>query len=392
MMLTTSRPEIELLLLCARPYLDTKHTETLCKHLRDNLDWEAIMRLSRQHAVRPMLYRHLKTLGPQVMPQAVWDDVERQFHRHVRRNLVMTKELVRLLNLFEAQGIPAIPYKGPALATAVYGDVAWRQFGDLDILVKRRDVLTVKALLLDQGYQPEFALTPSQERAYLRSSCEYNFRDRTKGIHLEIHWRIVRPYLTYSLDTDRLWDQLEPVHVAGHVMQSLGLEDLLLILSIHGSKHQWERLGWIGDVAQLLCHRRELQWDVLMARAKQLGAVRSLGLGLFLAHDLLGAMLPTAIRQWIEADSMVKSLAAEVCEQLFETPPHSPRGLDYHTFGLNLRERWWDRMVYRCRLPGALTVEDLTFVSLPPYLSGLYYGMRPVRLFAKYKDQLFRPS
>ena len=33
-----------------------------------------------------------------------------------------------------------IVYKGPALATALYGNVALRTFGDLDLLIREKDI------------------------------------------------------------------------------------------------------------------------------------------------------------------------------------------------------------------------------------------------------------
>ncbi len=386
--MTIHRPELELLLACARTPLQSGNTDAIRMQLSSPLDWNEVLRLARQHAVLPLLYHHLKTLGPQMLPQAAWNRLSNRFRANLSHNLFMTAELLKILRMLEAHGIAAIPYKGPALAAAVYGDVALRQFGDLDILVRQCDVLNVKALLLNHGYQPAFTLTPAQESAYLRSSCEYNFRNKTQGIHLDIHWRIVRPDFMFSLDIDRLWECLETVQLGGHPIPSLRPEELLLILCVHGGKHEWERIGWICDVVQLVHSRRDIQWQRLIEQATRLGVVRILRLGLFLAHDLLDATLPPDIATWVRVDGMANTLAAQVYDQLSQAP-HSPN-FTHHTFTLKMRERWRDRMAYSCRLPGALNVEDLTFFPLPSYLSGLYYGLRPIRLLGKYTARLLQ--
>jgi len=36
--------------------------------------------------------------------------------------------LLKLLDLFENHGIPAVPFKGPVLASSIYGDLSLRQF------------------------------------------------------------------------------------------------------------------------------------------------------------------------------------------------------------------------------------------------------------------------
>jgi len=47
-----------------------------------------------------------------------------------------TGELLKLLNLFAAHGIGVIPYKGPTFGSCRLGNLALREFTDLDILVQ----------------------------------------------------------------------------------------------------------------------------------------------------------------------------------------------------------------------------------------------------------------
>jgi hypothetical protein len=90
------------------------------------------------------LYQSLNTTCPEAVPKANLAQLRNYFHANAQRNLFLTQELLKLLTLFKTNGISAIPYKGPVLAVAVYGNLALRQFGDLDILVHKRDVLRAK--------------------------------------------------------------------------------------------------------------------------------------------------------------------------------------------------------------------------------------------------------
>jgi len=60
-----------------------------------------------------------------------------------------------------------IPYKGPTLALAVYGNLALREFTDLDILVQTQNVRQAAELLKDRGYQGQFQLGSAQEADFL---------------------------------------------------------------------------------------------------------------------------------------------------------------------------------------------------------------------------------
>jgi hypothetical protein len=126
---------------------------------------------------------------------------------------------------------------------------------------------------------------------------------------------------------------------------TLAPEDLLLYLCVHGAKHHWQRLAWIGDVAALL-RTYELEWGRLLDQADQTGGRRMLGLGMWLAQTLLGAVCPVDVQQRLYADPAIPGLAEEVLTRLFATPSRSLTlaAWDRPRFYLRVRERWRDRL------------------------------------------------
>jgi len=105
------------------------------------------------------------------------------------------------------------------------------------------------------------------------------------------------------------WQRLEPDRLAGTQIANLSLEEWLPILCAHGSRHRWERLTWLCDVAEIMCLRLEMDWDVVIARSQVLICQRMLFLGVLLAHRLLDAPLPIAILQKMQANSDLNWLA-----------------------------------------------------------------------------------
>src|SRR5437870_3000271 len=173
--------------------------------------------------------------------------------RSARRRLRATGELLSLLELFEADGIPAAPFKGPVLAAVLYGDVALREFVDLDILVRRRDVGRATDVLLSRGYRPEVPVEAGHEAALLASGYHYPLR-RDDGLAVELHWNLAPREFPYPLDAEEVWTRLRPVPLGGRTVHTLGAEDLLLFLCAHGAKHCWWRRQWVADVAELIAH------------------------------------------------------------------------------------------------------------------------------------------
>src|SRR5438445_800859 len=116
------------------------------------------------------------------MPAGVLDRLRRQAAENARRSLRLTRELVAVVRLGQSHGIPLVSLKGPILSLSVYGDIALRQFADLDVLVHRADVSRARELLLSCGYRPQLPLTHSQYPASLPDSVRRTARqDRAVG-------------------------------------------------------------------------------------------------------------------------------------------------------------------------------------------------------------------
>src|SRR5689334_12484644 len=133
--------ECELLLCCAR----TKASAQIAARLRElassgEVNWDYLFQLARRHAVIPLLYRQLAREGADLIPPSCLAKLKLQYQQNYARNIILTDELCRLVDLFKEAGIAAIPYKGPALAQFAYGDPGLRRFVDLDVIIKKSDV------------------------------------------------------------------------------------------------------------------------------------------------------------------------------------------------------------------------------------------------------------
>ena len=222
-------PEHELLLFCARTSRTLETSVRIEALLEEKIDWEYLLPTAHVHGMVPLLYWHLDAACPEGVPEDALDSLRAHFRANSLQNLYLAGELVRLLKVFGAHGVPAVPYKGPALAASVYGNLALRQFIDLDILVHRRDVPKAKALLISAGYRPQYRLTPAQEAALLGSRGTYVFtRDDGKST-VELHWQIVE-HFSSPLKLDRLWGRRRHTLLGGELIPILSPEETLLIL------------------------------------------------------------------------------------------------------------------------------------------------------------------
>lgn len=308
-----TRPEGELLLCCARTHLDTTIRQRIQALVQQDIDWTYLIRTAGKNGVIQLLYRSLNATCPQAVPKTSLNQLRGFFSANARHNLLLTTELLKLLHLFKEHGIPAIPYKGPVLAASVYGKLSLRQFSDLDILVRERDFVKTGELLISQGYQ-----------LGQKFDWEESFVHSDSKVEVDIHKGFTPSYFPLPINFECLWQNLEPVSLLETTVVSFSPEDLLLVLCVQVAKDCWERqeqleqLAKVCDIAELLHARQALDWGRVMEQASQLGCVRILFFSLFLARDLLSAPLPEFVLLKIQADSVVKVLAAQVCNHLFQ--------------------------------------------------------------------------
>lgn len=376
---TTASPEYRALLLALRLQDGRDAGAALRDALAQVTDRGGLLRMALRHKVFPSLFRRVADACPDAVPPEFLADLKQLHRALIRHNLRLTGALFKILQLFASHNIQAVPYKGPVLAAVAYGDIALRQFDDLDILVPKRDLNLVRELLTREGYSLCCDLTPQQERFHLRYTCELTFQHPQKPL-LDIHWRLAADYLGGGPDPDLMLQRGVPVLLEGKPVSSLAPEDMLLMLCLNGAFHLWNTLGSVLDVAGLVKSQSRWDWPDLIRRAGNLGMRRMLLLGLYLAQEMLGAPVPPEIIREADADPAVVALRRWVPRNMWMRSGKDLGFLEQTFFYLQTRDCFKDKLRhvwFRLSIP---TVEDWRWVPLPDSLYGLYYVIRPLRL------------
>ena len=371
-----NRSEHELLLCCARTNVTPHIVARLRELAATSIDWEYLFLLARRHAVVPLLYVQLQRHAYDLVAVETLQELKRHYLENSARNTVLAAELCRLINLFSAEDVQTIAYKGPALALFAYHDLSLRRFVDLDLIVKKSDVLKARESLLADGYAPSKSLSLNQQELLLRTQHNMQFSRDNHRLIVELHWEVA-PQL--FVNTGDLWQNLVTINIHGTDVRVFSADDLLFSLCVHGSRHLWERLSWICDVAELIS-RHHFNWATLLEGAANADIERMFLLGLFLAEQLLDAPLPAEIKQRCDADPRLQSLAGNVVEHLFNGTTHVPAtSREIFKFNFRVRKTLAARaryLVYMLRP----TDRDFSGRSFPSRLNFVYYLTRPIRL------------
>jgi hypothetical protein len=305
--------EGRILLDCAREEMSPELVRRTEEALREPLRWDHLLPAAWQHGVASLLHKNLKRFEPnEYTPPGATRKLLELYHRTGYLNLRLSKQLGELLERFTDRGIKVMVLKGAFLAQAVYADLAYRPFLDLDLLVKREDLMRARDVLYEAGYGLSAELLP--EGFFLKHHfCLLFARDSGGTIYVDLHWGLSDKFAGHALDMEELWSRARPVVLSGRPAYVPSPEDLLTYLCIHIDRHGYLNRAILnsgGDLLSLVLHplsdnhliwftdlyetirsyRSEIDW-VAIARRIETSAGPSVATSLLLMRGLFGEVV-----------------------------------------------------------------------------------------------------
>jgi hypothetical protein len=382
-------PERELVLLCARTKLDAAATGRVREILRGPMDWPCVVATGREHHVETFLHENLKLAGGGLVPGEWLGHLCESARKTAGMSLLLSSELLRICEICEKEGVTIVPYKGPVLSRLAYGDLTLRRFIDLDFFVPHKGMAHATAVLESGGFESKFKIPNRPTRRSENVPGQYAFFRAETRTQVEFHTERTLRYFPVPLNFEKMSRRLIAVELCGRQVRTFSIEDTAVMLCVHGSKHFWERLLWILDVAQLI-GTQEVDWTLLKEIAAKLESTRVLLLGLCLAHELFGAPLPAPLLEEIGRDAAVPELAEKVCEQYTRVSAPFAGAVPRAWFRIRLRDGIGQGLRHTWRLALSPTESDRQKVRLPLWLAPLYMLVRPWRLLREHGSGLRR--
>jgi putative nucleotidyltransferase-like protein len=343
--------EWEILLECASAPPDAARLQLLLQDAR----WDHLLELAEGHGVFNLLAQRIRERGDSAVPAAFRSRLLELQRMQALSNLGLIAEMIRVLEQFEAGGIQPLVLKGPALSLQAYGDAAARQYGDIDILVRHRDILPATREMLALGFQARVA---PEIVAAGKVPGEYFFSRPNTKVIIEVHTERTLRYFPNQLSVEELFMRSARLDLNGRAVPTLSAEDALVSMCTHGAKHFWERLMWVADLAAMVAGHPDLDWSLAGAIAEKLGAQRILHTGLLLAQDLLRARLPELVLRQARADAGAVTLVGKVNTWLPQGDGASIGLLGRALFRAQMRHGFWAGLAYVARLSLSPTEDD----------------------------------
>jgi len=355
-----------LLLECLHPAPDAARLSALAP----GADWDALLPVASASGLAPLLYARLSAACPNSVPPAALETLRGAFLRNTRRNIMLAAELLDVLDALAAAGLPALPFKGPALAWSIYDSPGLREFSDLDLLVHRKDFVAARRVLAALGYTPSDGHVPT---AFLDYNNELPLHHAQRRIQIDLHWHPTGAFHGL-VEPEFFWSSLAQVEIGGRAVETFSAERTFVYLCLHGGGHGWHSLKWLSDLAHLAASHA-LDWQRLLREARSRRITRHVLLGMALAEDLLGTECPAPVPL---RTMKSRRVFAQARGHLLNGWPGQGRFREM-LFQWPLLERGRDKfqLLWTMLQP---TPADLGAVRLPPSCFGFYYGVRAARL------------
>ena len=300
----------------------------------------------------------------------------------VLATMPLIAEMFRVVDILAAAKIEAVVVKGPVLAVRAFGDSSARQYSDIDFLLRSADIARASEQMVAAGF---YARIPAHAIRAQKTPGQYMFRRAGMNPPIELHTERTLRYFPRPLPIEDFFERITTVSIDGRSVPALAAEDELLLISIHGAKHFWERLMWIADVAANVHGHPELDWRRVQHSAAYVGAERMVYVALLLAERFLLVQVPEPMKRAVESDAACAKIVGKIESWLpyagNEPPPLMQRAL----FRLRMRGQLLAGARYLTRLSLSTTEDDWSDDSQSADGSLRESLRRPFRLAKKYR-------
>lgn len=298
------REEDRFLLYCCRAE-DERAKNKLIGEERKDIDWNYFLKKARENAVSAIVYFRLnknKSDFPDI-PQEILEELKSDYYMNATKNTLLFEELGRALEAFKKSGLPVIALKGAALAETAYGNLALRPMTDIDLLVRKEDLLRVDEELKRLGYRASDRSVNDVDfsATYLMTLDYRSHLPNSPSFH--IHWHFVNssiPNESYirHIQMEDIWKDAEKAIISDVETLVMAPHYLLIHLSEHALRvtHSLGKLSFLCDINQAInFYRERLDWERLIKESFKFKLNHMVYFNLYFTSQFLGAKIPERV-------------------------------------------------------------------------------------------------
>jgi len=349
--------------------------DTHIRELVPSTEIHIFLEMAMEHGVISFVYEKLKSIlsTEELVP------FKEAYLSSVKHTMFNTAELLQIAKTLQTEHIDFMPFKGPILSQLLYNDVTQRQYGDLDILIQQSDIKKVAQILKNFGYVPIYPLSETQYRVWYQHAKDMTFIHSHKQTHIDVHWKLMDSDHPIQIHLKEIWRYPRQVMLKGIPLTTFSNEAMLSYLCIHGSKHLWERMGWIKDI-DTFTRTQTINWDKFVHLMQNNRSKRLVLLGLSLSNTLYSTPVPAELHKKIKQHSVF----SEITKFVFLNWESEQNMIANTSAMLKFFPKPSMKLRYLWKIIFKPSQNEYRFADLPDTLYWAYYFIRPYLLIKKY--------
>lgn len=390
----TLLPELRALLVCARAVLGLDGAGSLDEALSGCPAVERVCEAAVRHGMLGHLHRLVTTTAALEVDPALSRRLAELQRALAVRNLRQTSFLVHALDQLAAAGVRALPFKGPVLAQALYGDITLRSWADVDLLVSHEQVATARDVLYAAGLRDSSGFTERSVRPRWGDTGQIALVSAELGQVVDLHWKLGVSASPRTLRPEAVFANAETIELLGRTVMCPGTTAMFLTTCLEGTRDRWNSVSRLLDLAVQIQRTPRQEWAAVLATAKGAGCRRRCLVGVCHVGRVLGLVTPQPVADALASDRQSRILIGSLQPQgLVAAIPEGLRGrvglLRWQAAGEDSRLDGLRYLLARLLAP---TAEDWERFALSSQKEWVYYLLRPGRLAVKWCKHLARSA
>ena len=387
---TTLSPEVQTLLACARAVLDGENLEAFRVTLAGCPSADRLCEAAVAHGMLGHLHHLVGGQEPTAVDPSLVRRLSELYRASGERSLRQTGFLLRVLEQLRAGGVEVMPFKGPAWAQRLYGDVALRSWVDLDLLVRYEQMAAACEVLLAHGFIEGTRFNERKLRVERGGWGHVVLAAVEQAVSLELHWEVTVGFSTGSLRAGAVFSGADSLRLLSREVTTPSRVDMLLITCLNGTRDRWDSVEGLLGLALQVRDAADSFWPRTVAVARAVGCARRVTVGVAHACRVLTLQTPREIADALAQDAVGRALLRSLRPETLERPAGwGPRGrlasmlwafASEDSVSAGLRHA-----AVRFFRPGP---DDWEAVALPRRAEWLYYPLRPFLVAGKWAKRL----
>src|SRR5258706_6236754 len=226
------RPELELV-LCLASAKGAGNEDRIRELIGVGANWNEVVACAGQHNLLPILCKNFHAIDGNWVSRDQRETLIEIQRRLGRSSMLLLGEMRRLYGVFENGQVPAIPFKGPALAWLAYRNFTLRTYTDLDFVVPQRYIPQALSLLEAAGYRAQFDPLEAQAGEHGQAPGQYAFVSRSNGGLVGAPNEPTPRYFSRFLATCRNESPLEPPANGPPTLPAVFIPEQILEILVH---------------------------------------------------------------------------------------------------------------------------------------------------------------